>query len=102
MRDAWARCYSPKAIASALKKIEGRPFAERAVMFATRLAFRGIYFPQMTKRHLLKLVWQNRSNLAKIVGEGWASHRRHHRHKATQMAEFVPEVSKPVEKQMSR
>ena len=102
VRDAWARCYSPKAIASALKKIEGRPFAERAVMFATRLAFRGIYFPQMTKRHLLKLVWQNRSNLAKIVGEGWASHRRHHRHKATQMAEFVPEVSKPVEKQMSR
>ena len=100
--EAWASCYSPEAIASALKRIEGRPFVERAVMLVTRLTFRGIYFPQMTKRHLLKLVWQNRSNLTKILGEGWAANRRHRRNKATQMAESVPEVSKPVEKQMSR
>ena len=102
VREAWARCYSPEAIASALKRIEGRPFVERACMLVTRLAFRGIYFPQMTKRHWLKLAWQNRSNLARIVGEGWAAHRGHRRNEATEMPESVPEVSKPVEKQMSR
>ena len=77
IREAWSRCYSPEAIASALKKIEDRPFVERTMLFVTRLAFRGIYFPQMTKKHWMKLLWQNRVSLFKIVGEGWAAHRRH-------------------------
>ena len=71
MRQAWSHCYSPKAIASGLKKIEGRPFNERAVLFFTRLAFRGIYFPQMTLRQWLVLFFSNGRSLLRLVGRGF-------------------------------
>ena len=51
VHEAWTRSYSPQTTALALKRIEGRPFHERTSMFFTRLAFRGIYFPQMKKRY---------------------------------------------------
>ena len=79
VRQAWSHCYSPKAIASALKKIEGRPFNERAALFFTRLAFRGIYFPQMTLRQWLVLFFSNGRSLLRLVGEGFVAHRRHRR-----------------------
>ena len=75
--QAWKESYSPESIASALRKIEGRPFHERAVMFFTRLAFRGIYFPQMTKRHWIALLWQNRASFARILYEAYQLHRQH-------------------------
>jgi hypothetical protein len=37
---------------------------------AMRLFFRGIYFPQMTKRAWLKLVIDNRRPIYKLVSEG--------------------------------
>ncbi len=79
VRQAWSRCYSPEAIASGLKKIEGRPFNERAVLFFTRLAFRGIYFPQMTLRQWLGLFFSNGRSLLRLVREGYVAHRRHRR-----------------------
>ena len=77
VRQAWSHCYSPKAIASGLKKIEGRPFNERAVLFFSRLAFRGIYFPQMTLRQWLGLFFSNGRSLLRLMGEGFVAHRRH-------------------------
>ena len=77
--QAWKESYSPEAIAGALEKIRDRPFHERAVMFFTRLAFRGIYFPQMTKRHWVTLLWQNRTSFVRILYEGYQLHRRHRR-----------------------
>ena len=79
--QAWRESYSPESTVRALKRIEGRPFHERAVMFFTRLAFRGIYFPQMTKRHWITLLWNNRASFLKIILEGYRAHRRHHRGK---------------------
>ncbi len=76
VHEAWSRCYDAPAIAAALAKIEGRPFKERAVLFFTRLAFRGIYFPQMTTRHWLSLLFQNRRTLLKLIREAFAAHRR--------------------------
>ena len=76
VREAWRRSYEPKAIAEALKKLEHRPFVERAVMFVCRLTFRGIYFPQMTKRHLIALLWSNRGSLTRILKEGYAAYNR--------------------------
>ena len=70
VHEAWSRSYSPQTTAMALKKIEGRPFHERTLMFFTRLAFRGIYFPQMKKRHWILLLWQNRSSFLRILSEG--------------------------------
>jgi radical SAM superfamily enzyme YgiQ (UPF0313 family) len=76
VHEAWSRSYSPDTTARALDKIEGRPFHERMVMFFTRLAFRGIYFPQMKKRHWVLLLWQNRSSFLRIMAEAYRAHRR--------------------------
>ena len=76
VREAWVRSYSAEAISKALDKIKHRPFAERAVLLATRIAFRGIYFPQLSKRQWLGVVWENRSSLFNLVREGFAAHRR--------------------------
>lgn len=75
VRQAWGRCYSADAIASALYKIRERPFGERAVMLFTRLLFRGIYFPQMTRVDWFKLLWSNKGSIGRIVREGFALHR---------------------------
>ena len=77
VREAWVRSYSAEAISSALEKIKHRPFNERAVLFATRIAFRGIYFPQLSKRQWLGVVWENRASLFSLIREGFAAHRRH-------------------------
>lgn len=79
VHQAWSESYSPEANVRALQRIEGRPFHERALMFFARLAFRGIYFPQMTKRHWISLLWANRSSFLKIIAEGYREHRNHQR-----------------------
>ncbi len=78
--EAWRRSYSPEAMSQALKKIEGRPFSERAVLVFTRLAFRGIYFPQMKLVHWAKLLFSNRATLLQLIREGIQAHRAHARH----------------------
>jgi len=77
VREAWSRSYSAESIARALDKIKHRPFGERATLFATRLAFRGIYFPQLSKKQWLGVVWENRRSLLSLVYEGFVAHRRH-------------------------
>jgi radical SAM superfamily enzyme YgiQ (UPF0313 family) len=66
VREAWTRSYSPEAMTQALQRIAHRPFRERGVMFFARLAFRGIYFPQMRRRHWLLLLWKNRRSLLSL------------------------------------
>jgi len=73
---AWARSYEPAAIASALNKMDSQPFKDRAMMLFARLAFRGIYFPQMRRRDWLRLVFANRSNLLRMVKEARAEYTR--------------------------
>jgi radical SAM superfamily enzyme YgiQ (UPF0313 family) len=79
VHEAWVRSYSAEAITHALQKIKHRPFNERAVLFATRIAFRGIYFPQMSKRQWLGVVWENRKSLMSLIYEGFVAHRRQKR-----------------------
>ena len=76
VNEAWSRCYSPQAIEAALEKIRHRPFSERATLFATRLAFRGIYFPQIRARQWVSLVWANRGSIARLVLEGYELKRK--------------------------
>ena len=73
---AWSRSYEPKAIASALKKMEAQPFKDRAVMLFARLAFRGIYFPQMRRRDWFRVIAANRSNVLRILTEARAEYTR--------------------------
>jgi radical SAM superfamily enzyme YgiQ (UPF0313 family) len=76
VHEAWDRRYSSRAIASALKKIEGRPFRERATLFFAQLAFRGVYFPQMTGWHWFSLLFRNRRTLMRLIGEGFTAQRK--------------------------
>jgi radical SAM superfamily enzyme YgiQ (UPF0313 family) len=71
VRQAWSRSYSPEATEQALKRISHRPLRERSVMFCARLAFRGIYFPQMSLRHWLLLLWRNRRPLFSLCLEAY-------------------------------
>jgi len=72
VREAWTAAYSPDAIAGGLRRIQKRPLRERTVMFFARLAFRGIYFPQMKRRHWLSLIWKNRQPLLSLCYQAFS------------------------------
>jgi radical SAM superfamily enzyme YgiQ (UPF0313 family) len=76
VREAWSRCYDPRAVAAALEKICHRPFKEKAVLLCTRLLFRGIYFPQMTRRQWIRLLISYRKSILQILREGFIEFRR--------------------------
>src|SRR5438132_3581960 len=67
---AWTESYSPQRNASALDSIADKPIKIRVMHFAMRMFFRGIYFPQMTKRAWIKLMVDNRRSIFKLVREG--------------------------------
>jgi radical SAM superfamily enzyme YgiQ (UPF0313 family) len=68
-RRAWERSYSPERNAEAVAAIADKPFQYRAGHLVARLFFRGIYFPQMTRRAWLRLVYDNRRVIYKLVKE---------------------------------
>src|SRR4030095_8951206 len=69
VREAWTRAYSPGATREAMRKISDRPLSERAVVFFARLAFRGIYFPQVRRKQWLSLLWSKRHLLLSLCYE---------------------------------
>jgi radical SAM superfamily enzyme YgiQ (UPF0313 family) len=69
VREAWTLAYSPGTTREAMRKISDRPLSERAVVFFARLAFRGIYFPQVRRRQWLSLLWSNRHVLLSLCYE---------------------------------
>jgi hypothetical protein len=78
-RRAWELSYSPERNAEAVAAIADRPFQYRAGHLVARLFFRGIYFPQMSKRAWLKLIADNRRviySLAKEAAGKWRKARR--------------------------
>ena len=70
LEKAWTESYSPERNASALDSIADKPMKIRVMHFAMRLFFRGIYFPQMTKRAWIKLMVDNRRSIFKLVRAG--------------------------------
>jgi radical SAM superfamily enzyme YgiQ (UPF0313 family) len=72
VRHAWRASYSPPAIRSALKWLEKKPLSDRIVHLCVRLAFRGIYFPQMKRRQWARLLVGNRSSILRLVKQGVA------------------------------
>ena len=67
VRQAWATSYSPKTIASAVRWLESRSYADRLIHLLGRLAFRGIYFPQMKRREWARVLLQNRSPILHLL-----------------------------------
>jgi len=75
VHEAWVRSYSAEAISKAMEKIADRPFHERAMLFFTRFAFRGIYFPQLKVSDWLKVLFDNRETLGALLLEGFTKRR---------------------------
>jgi len=71
-RRAWEASYSPGRNAEAVAALAGAPFQYRAGMLIARLFFRGIYFPQMTRRAWLRLIADNRRAILSLAREGGA------------------------------
>ncbi|HVF29947.1 MAG TPA: radical SAM protein, partial [Pyrinomonadaceae bacterium] len=72
---AWSRSYSAERNWEAIDSIRTAPVTTRIGQLVSRLFFRGIYFPQMTKRAWLKLLFDNRRAILSLTGEGIAAWR---------------------------
>jgi radical SAM superfamily enzyme YgiQ (UPF0313 family) len=69
LRQAWSASYSAEANAHALDMIPHKTIGQRLVHFISRLFFRGIYFPQMTRLQWIKLILDNRRSILKLSKE---------------------------------
>jgi radical SAM superfamily enzyme YgiQ (UPF0313 family) len=74
---AWTRSYSPERNAQAVESISDKPIDHRIMHFITRLAFRGIYFPQMGKGAWAKLFFANRRLIYSLAREGISRWQKH-------------------------
>jgi len=74
--SAWSASYSPEANGRAVEMLAHKPVQLRLIHFIARLFFRGIYFPQLSKREWLAVVWENRRSFFKLLREGFAAHWR--------------------------
>ncbi len=80
--DAWSRSYSPERNWEAIRAIRNTPIDTRIGHLVARLFFRGIYFPQMSKRAWLRLLFDNRRPILSLTREGlmtWRQARRRRR-----------------------
>jgi len=74
---AWSRSYSPERNWEAINAIRSAPIQTRIGHLVARLFFRGIYFPQLSKRAWLKLIYDNRKPIMSLSREGLQMWRRH-------------------------
>ena len=78
-RRAWERSYSPERNWEAVESIKEHHIKYRISVFVARLFFRGIYFPQMTRRAWLKLLYDNRRTIWALSREGFSKWRESRR-----------------------
>ena len=76
VREAWASSYSPEANTVAMQGLESGSFPDRLIHFLSRLAFRGIYFPQMRRRDWVTMLFQNRNSILKLIFQALQMKRR--------------------------
>lgn len=67
LRTAWKESYSPDANNSALEWMESKRFGDQLIHMGARLAFRGIYFPQMRRREWLQVIFENRRPILRLA-----------------------------------
>ena len=73
--QAWTASYSRERIAEALDSISHKSVEARIIHLIARLFFRGIYFPQMGWQAWLKVLFQNRQTIFKLVWEALGASR---------------------------
>jgi len=69
LRQAWEVSYRPATNAAAIAKLGSGSLSDRIIHLLGRLAFRGIYFPQMTRREWTRVLFQNRRSILQIILE---------------------------------
>lgn len=83
---AWRESYSPVSNDRVVDTLRNRRFEDRMIHFVMRMFFRGIYFPQMSKRAWVKLIAQNRRPIMKLAKDGVNEYRAHKKRKAAMQA----------------
>jgi radical SAM superfamily enzyme YgiQ (UPF0313 family) len=69
VREAWHSSYTPSANAAAMRGLASRPFPDRVIHMLSRLAFRGIYFPQMNRRDWMIVLFENRGSILRLIAQ---------------------------------
>ena len=92
LNRAWSASYSAEANASAIEKIQHKTVGHKLIHLISRLFFRGIYFPQMTKREWLRVVADNRRMIFALTKEAFAA-RRGQAPRKSAPAEYQPDAS---------
>lgn len=75
---AWQHCYGPGSFYRAQQWLlkNYKPFGYQLMHFLSRLIFRGIYFPQMSRWAWLKLLLSNVRTLISLVFSGFRTYRQ--------------------------
>jgi hypothetical protein len=73
LRHAWAASYSPERNWEVIQSMSHKAVGPRVFHFISRLAFRGIYFPQTTKLAWLKVVFENRRTIFGLIRDSLGS-----------------------------
>jgi radical SAM superfamily enzyme YgiQ (UPF0313 family) len=92
LEQAWAESYSAERIASALESIREESINNRVIHLVMRMFFRGIYYPQMTKRAWIRLIGQNRKVIMKLMWEAISLYRARRKGLAKSVEERAPLV----------
>lgn len=66
VRTAWGMAYSAEGVYRRVSRMKQMRFVSKLIYVFATLAFRGIYFRQMTARAWLKLIWQNRRSVREV------------------------------------
>jgi radical SAM superfamily enzyme YgiQ (UPF0313 family) len=93
IRQAWGASYEPATNAAAIRRLAPDSLADRIIHLIGRLAFRGIYFPQMTRKEWARVLFQNRRPILQVVFE--ALRYRYNPPSREPFAIEVPEAAEP-------
>ena len=75
VKYGWTHSYSPDALADAVEALDDQPLGYRINIFLARLCFHGIYFPMMGRMAWMKLIFQNRRTIFKLMQQGFGGGR---------------------------
>ena len=66
IRSAWQMAYCPTGVLERVQRMRNLRFISKFIYVFATLAFRGIYFRQMTVRAWLKILWDYRHSLREV------------------------------------
>jgi radical SAM superfamily enzyme YgiQ (UPF0313 family) len=95
VNKAWSESYSPERNELAVEYLKDQHVKYQIIHLVSRLFFRGIYFPQMSKRAWLKLLAQNRKTISHLVKEGTATWRAARKKEKARRADASPTEIQP-------